>query len=57
MLTTSPATFSPMGYLVSISCQGEAVFCFRPRATFSFSRSMERILMVSFWSIETASLG
>ena len=57
MLTTSPLTFEPTGYRASMLCHGEADFCFRPSATFSFSRSIERILTWTFWSMETTSLG
>jgi len=53
MLTTLPRTRDPTGYFCSIPSQGEGVFCFSPRAIFSFSRSTPMIITSSSWSMRT----
>ena len=56
-LTTLPLTRELTGYFFSISSQGEVSFCFRPRAIFSRSRSMFRILTSTSSPILTTSVG
>ncbi len=56
-LVTWPWMREPTGNFFSISSQGLASFCLRPKAIFSFSRSMLRTLTSTFWPILSSSLG